>query len=88
MKLYSIFDRKALTYSPLLMEHTDGTMSRSLHQNLKGQQVPMALYPEDFEVYWVGEFDPQSGEIVGVGGHPRLVCSLAVVLQNGSSGDA
>lgn len=66
MKLYSILDRKSHTYGAPMMFDQDEIAKRTLKIALSenGLGKTIALYPEDFEVYCLGEFDQETGEVL------------------------
>lgn len=55
-KLYSLFDRIAEQYGPIFQAVNNATAIRSV-QNMKIRSY------EDFQLYLVGEWDMESGEI-------------------------
>lgn len=74
--VYSVFDRKAVLFGGLLFFANDEMAKRGALDLLReGGDTPMNRYPEDFDVYAVGEFDNSDGDLVGH--KPRLVCRFA-----------
>ena len=61
MKLYSIYDSKAVAYRSLFAADTDGLASRMVSDSVAG--TDLGRYPEDFAVYCLGEWNVQSGSI-------------------------
>lgn len=80
MKLYSLRDVKAGVYGGILMAMNDGHMSRILAERFAGSEETVAKFPDDFELYEVGEFDTDTGAMVGA---VKFVCSVGLVLKPG-----
>lgn len=67
MKVYSIFDRKAQGYEmpTLMLFRNDELALRAIGAAFNGGQLGglFGKYPEDFEIYCLGEFDQNTGLI-------------------------
>lgn len=61
MKLgvFSVFDAKAEIFSQPVLSVTKGTMMRTLMDIMNDPNHPYAKHPEDYVLYFVGEFDDQ-----------------------------
>lgn len=59
MKLiaYTIYDRKALTYSPPFYMQTDGLACRALQDLVNDHNTSVGRYPSDFVLYAAGNWD-------------------------------
>lgn len=66
MKAYSIFDKKAGTYSNPMFLVSDGVARRSLLDALDDPKTLIHAHPEDFELYCVGEFDEVTGSLLPI----------------------
>lgn len=64
IKLFSIYDKKAVAFGQLFPSNTSGSAERSFHEALKNPDTPYAKYPEDYVLYQIAEFDDESGYIV------------------------
>ena len=62
MKLYSIYDGKAQTYSPPVAEVNEHTMKRSLIQNVT-ETAPWRQFAGDYTLTEVGLYDEHNGVI-------------------------
>lgn len=79
MFMYSLFDKKAGQYDPaVLLGHSDGHMTRQLDEAFRGSKNTVEKYPDDYDLYQVGEFDQASGTVIALG---RFVCNMSVVLH-------
>lgn len=70
--LYSVFDVVAGAYMAPSMAVNDNVAQRSFAANFGGDNPIFALNPADFRLMKVGEFSPESGNIVAC--EPVLVC--------------
>lgn len=62
MKVYSLFDRKLREYGGLVLCPNDDGVRRALHEGVTPNST-VGKYPEDYDLMYLGEFDPQSGVI-------------------------
>lgn len=64
--VYSVFDRKAKVFGILMFFANDEMAKRGAADLMRaGGDSPMNHYPDDFDVYKVGTFESDTGEIVG-----------------------
>lgn len=76
MQLFSIWDRKAMVWKdPICVAHLPALM-RSLSRAMNSPENPVAEFAEDFELYRVGFFNNESGEITPVN-PPEFVEQMA-----------
>ena len=54
MKIYSVFDLKAVAYGPLVAYQTDGEAARALSLMLKDKGTSLSEFPGDFNLTQVG----------------------------------
>lgn len=80
MNLYAIRDVKADTYSVLHPAPSDVIAQRSLTAGAMEPGSALATYPEDYQLYQLGEWEPNSGEIKGLRA-PRFVCSVLELVR-------
>lgn len=78
-KIYSIYDVKAGFYAPPFVANTDGEASRQIAMALMASPtIPPAMYPEDFALCQVGDWD----EVTGVVAPNYLrICSCDWILR-------
>lgn len=74
MNIYALRDVKADTYIALHTVQSDVLAQRSLTEALANPNSDLARYPEDYQLYQLGEWDSNSGEIKGLR-TPRFICS-------------
>lgn len=64
MKLYAIYDRAAsLFVDRILVLPADASARRLFQEALVDPRAEMSKYPRDYELYYVGKFDSESGAI-------------------------
>lgn len=66
LKMFSIFDHKALSYSRPFFCKTQGEATRMFMDEVNRPNPDNMLYnhPADFTLYYVGSFDEQTGEVL------------------------
>lgn len=81
-KAYSVFDVKAAAYDSPFFFSTDAVAVRSFQEVVNTKGTPFNMYPGDFTLYHVGDFNEATGEMVGV--QPRILCTAAslVIVSN------
>lgn len=61
MKLYSVYDKKAMFFdSPFCVEN-DIQAARAFDQAVNDPRSTLSKYPADFALYCLGEYDPGTG---------------------------
>lgn len=81
MNVYSILDRKARQFGQLMLDRNDFAIQRGLADGIKReQQSTLGLHPDDFDLYQVGEFDDESGLLLGTVPPRLVVCVEQLVL--------
>lgn len=63
LKVYSIRDSKAEAYNPPFFKHSHGEAERDFATLANDEKSMVAQYPEDFDLYFLGEYDNISGKI-------------------------
>lgn len=79
-KVYSVYDKKLQEFGQLAVSKNDESMRRALYDGVKGSQSMIEKYPQDFDLYRVGEFDPQQGVLTGYTSPSILVCNVGDLL--------
>lgn len=76
IKYYALFDRVGGMYDPPFLSHNDGLACRAVLYNYNADPKGMlALRKADLVLYELGEFDDNSGAIIGLD-HPRAVMNV------------
>lgn len=85
MMMYALLDKKAGTYGGILLAASDGHVSRIIEERFRGSGETVEKYPEDFDLYALGEYNVDSGAIVPL---VKFIVNLGVIIPNGRNGDA
>jgi len=65
LKIIIVRDIKANAYAnPMFAASIGGTIRGFADEINKGDGNPLALHPEDYELYLFGEYDEQKGEFI------------------------
>lgn len=60
-KVYSIFDKKVGCYAPPFSVSHEAQAVRDLQTAVRSGGSQLSEYPEDFDLYYVGDFDDCQG---------------------------
>ena len=71
--IYSVRDTKSSMFLSLMESNNDDIAKRRFSISLQDTNLLMHKFPEDFELYRMGDFDPSDGQI-DVLPEPVLVC--------------
>jgi len=63
LKMYSIRDSKGEIFNPPFYSKTHGEAERSFRTLATDSKSTIFQYPEDFDLYQIGTYDPDSGEV-------------------------
>lgn len=64
VKVFSIFDKKSRSYRPPFFSYNEETAIRTLRKVAETDQT-ISEFPEDFDLYVIGNWDDIEGEIKG-----------------------
>lgn len=62
-RVYSVRDGKAEFYFTPFTQKTHGEAERSFGDLAKNPKTSIGQHPEDFDLYYLGEFDDQTGKM-------------------------
>lgn len=79
MQLYALLDKKAATYGGILIGASDGHVSRVIVERFTGSGDTVEKFPEDFDLYALGEYSLESGVIES---KVKFVVNVGVILQS------
>lgn len=65
VKIYSLRDSKAEEFGGLMLAPNVEIVYRGLRQGIPSNS-PVGQYPEDYDLYFVGEFDMETGWLTSV----------------------
>lgn len=81
VKLYSIYDRKAQYYLPLMQHRAEADAIREFTDICFNGDLPIAKYPADFDLIELGEWGTGDGAITP-STHPVPIINGLVAIQN------
>lgn len=82
LKVYSIRDAKAEAFNPPFYKHTHGEAERDFHQLAKKSDSMVAQYPEDYDLWYLGDFDDQSGKVTPLETPQHIIKAVQLTQQN------
>lgn len=62
LKLYAIRDSKGGMYKPPFTQQAHGEAERSFKMMADNQESMVGRFPEDYDLYYLGKFDDQTGK--------------------------
>lgn len=62
LKMYSIRDQKSEVYNLPFFQKTHGEAERSFRTTAMDQKTTICQHPEDFDLYFLGEYDDNTGK--------------------------
>lgn len=65
-KMFSIRDSKGEFYQTPFYMHTHGEAERAFTQLAKDPKSTVSQFPEDFDLYYLGEYDEKTGKFAPV----------------------
>lgn len=83
MKIYGVYDLKACAYMQPFFSGSNGAAMRAFGDAVNDGKSPLSLHPGDYQLFELGAFNDNSGNVVGV--LPvKLLCGGAdFVVNNG-----
>lgn len=74
--VYAIWDGKVEAYSPPFIQKTAGQAIRFLTDLVNGQSSDVSKYPQDYDLFQVGEWDENKGQVKPLAANVHLVKAL------------
>lgn len=71
-KMYSIFDSKAEVYLPPFYQKTHGESIRTVTESVTNSDSMLSKHPGDFTLYYLGDFDDETGLVAPLKTHLNL----------------
>lgn len=84
MNYYAIRDIKSQTFNRPFVGLTLDQVKRSLYYSMS-QESEFSRFPEDFELYLVGDFDDHTGVITGQ--TPTMICNCMEIKRSFERGE-
>lgn len=86
LQVYTLFDIKALTYSPPFFTHKVELAKRMVSEVATDRTTSVGLHPGDFKLFGVGFFDDEKGVLTPFM-HPEHVCDVVALLPGPATPD-
>lgn len=80
VRIYSMFDRMSRAFGAVLVFTNDEVARRAVVAIIRGEEV-IRLNPADFDLFWIGEMDSDSGVITPALPVPVFNCGDLVKAQ-------
>lgn len=78
LKLFSIRDSKGEVYNTPFFQKSHGEAERSFRELIKDEKSMVSKYPDDFDLYYLGTYDDQTGVIKPTDTPQHLVKAVAL----------
>jgi len=82
ISIYSIRDTKVNAYRPPFTARNSAEAQRVLAHAMT-QKNQLSEYPQDFDLFYIGELNDVSGQLDGV--KPEFICSLVSLMPRSAS---
>jgi len=63
-RMYSVRDNAVGSFGRPMFMRSDGEMTRSFMDEVNRDDSPIGAHPEDYALFYVGEFDEMTGKVV------------------------
>ena len=81
LKLYAIRDTKAEAFNTPIAQLTHAEAERTFNRLMSDSQTMMGLFPEDFDLYYLGTYDTTDGKLKPLSA-PEHIISGALIKKN------
>lgn len=79
MFIYSVFDKKAVSFGPLFTAENDEVAKRLVCVSLCKDTL-LSSAPADFSLYCLGEYDSDNGSVSGIS-PVNLICEVLSLIK-------
>lgn len=79
LKAFSIKDSKTGIFNTPFFNHTPGEAERNFRELANDKQSMVGKYPEDYDLYAMGEYDDQTGKVEWKATPEHLVKAVQLV---------
>lgn len=78
-KIYSVRDAKTEFFSPPFLAHTHGEAERNFKQACNDEQSKITKFPEDYDLYYLGDYDDNTGKMAPIDTPQHIVKAVQLV---------
>ena len=79
LKAFTIRDQKSEVYNTPFFQKTHGEAERSFRTAVNDDQTQLSKYPEDYDLYYLGEYDDNLGKMNPVDTPQHLLKAISCV---------
>lgn len=79
VEAFAVFDTKAAAYGMPMFMSNQGLAIRGFSDACADQQSTLYLHPEDYNLYHIGSYDPNTGIMTPLEKHEHICSASAVV---------
>lgn len=80
-KIYSVRDSKGEIYLQPFLQKTHGEAERSFKQAVQDEKSSICKFPEDYDLYFLGEFDDTTGKYMPLDTPQHIVKAIQLIPQ-------
>lgn len=81
LKAYSIRDTKAEVFNAPFWQKTHGEAERNFMELVNDKNSMVSKYPEDYDLYYLGDYDDLTGKIIALESPTHIVKAIHMVRQ-------
>jgi len=81
LQVFTIRDSKSESFGTPFFQKSKGEAIRTLQELTKEQKSLISKYPEDFDLYYVGQYDDQTGKIQPLDTPQHIEKAISLVTQ-------
>lgn len=82
LKMFSVRDSKTEIFNPPFFSRTHGDAERSFHQLVNDNKTTVNQFPEDYDLYYLGEYDDATGKFSPEPTPKHLIKAVSVLKTN------
>ena len=82
LKVYSIYDQKTGVYDRPFLQHTHGEAERNFKQLVNDEKSQVNKFPEDYDLYYLGEYDNNTGKYQTLDSPQHLIKAVQLKEQH------
>lgn len=77
-KIYSIRDSKAEYFTQPFFKKTHGEAERDFTQLVNDEKSNLHAFPEDFDLYYLGDYDTSSGKMIPIDTPQHIIKAVQI----------
>lgn len=78
LKLFCIRDSKGEFYDRIFQQHTIGEAERTFYSLANDPKTQIGQYPEDYDLYYLGDFDNITGTITAMSSPQHILKAINI----------